>query len=122
MSEYMAEIKGYLPRSPNAQPRKHWGRKMDERMFWEAAIARSLWGEYDPLAEGKRWLEVELRKPGAIKLRDTDNLYASIKHLQDALVNLQLLVDDTPEYCNLRGVTETNGHKHYSTIIRFGDE
>jgi hypothetical protein len=118
---YEVSINGYIPRSPNAQQRKHWGRKMDERNFWEAVIARHLWGIQDPTATGRRWVEIELWKPGKIKLRDEDNLVASVKHVLDALVNLHLLVDDNPEDMELRGIYESNGHPRYATHIRFGD-
>ena len=120
---YEITVKGYIPRSPNATGRKHWGRTMDERIFWEAAIARSHWMSCESIdtATGKRWIEIEIQKPGKIKLRDEDNLKASVKHVLDAMVNLGLLVDDSPEWLETRGIRESNGHKSYATIIRFGD-
>lgn len=122
MAEYEITVYGYLPRSPNARGRKHWGRTMDERCFWEAVFGRHAWDTMMTRATGKRWVEYEFWKPGAIKLRDEDNLVASIKHCQDALVNLGLLIDDSPEYLTLRGVHESNGHKGYATHVRLGDE
>jgi hypothetical protein len=72
-------------------------------------------------ATGKRWVEWEFWKPGKIKIRDEDNLVASIKVAQDALVNLGLLIDDDPEHMELRGVYESNGHDQYVTHVRIGD-
>ena len=119
--EHEIQVIGYIPRSPNAGARKHWGRKMEERIFWEAAFARSCWVTEVTKATGPRWMEIELWKPGKIKLRDEDNKYASIKHCLDAMVNLGLIVDDNKEQLDLRGVYESNGHKYYATIVRFGD-
>lgn len=114
-------IQGYVPRSPNAQTKSHWGRKMDERMWWEGAIARSLRMQgLDPRPRVKMWIEIDIEKPGKIKLRDEDNLNASIKHVLDAMVNLDLLVDDSPEWLETRRLHESNGHRCYGTRIRIG--
>ena len=113
------EVNGYIPRSPNAGARKHWGRKMEERLFWEGCIARYVvmhnkaWMK----KKGKPKVSYEIQKPGAVRLRDEDNLAASVKHCQDALVNLGLIEDDDPEHIEWGGVTESNGHKAYKTII-----
>jgi hypothetical protein len=114
-------VYGYLPRSPNASGRQHWGRKLHERCFWESVFGRHAWDTGMTRATGKRWVEWEFWKPGKVGLRDEDNLIASIKVAQDALVNLGLLVDDSPEWMELRGVTESNGHQQYVTHVRIGE-
>jgi hypothetical protein len=113
------EVNGYIPRSPNAGARKHWGRKMEERLFWEGCIAREIViGRHEVWhTDNKPKVSYEIQKPGAVRLRDEDNLAASVKHCQDALVNLGLIKDDDPEHIKWGGVTESNGHKAYKTII-----
>ncbi len=115
-------VYGYLPRTPNSRARQHWSRTTDERNFWEAMVGMNAYLLSIPPATTKRWVEYEIHKPGKIKLRDEDNLNASIKHLQDALVNMKLLVDDSPEWLDYRGVKEYNGKKGYATIVRIGYE
>lgn len=116
---YEFTIEGYIPRSPNAGARKHWGRKMEERMFWEGAISRQgiMHGLY-PVDRGKPFVSYEIHKPGKVKLRDEDNLVASIKHCQDALTNLGYIEDDSNEHIVFGGVAEYNGKDKYRTIIR----
>lgn len=120
-NSYSFTVHGYIPRSPNASARKHWGRKMDERNFWEAVIALSLWSTVDGtfFSRVKKSVDIKICKPGIVKLRDKDNLWASVKHVVDAMVNLELLVDDEPKWCDLN-VTEENGHKGYACEITIG--
>lgn len=120
MKVYEFKIHGYIPRTPNARAKKHWGRTLDERNFWEAMVGMNAYLQLIPPATTKRWVEYEIHKPGLIKLRDKDNLHASIKHLQDALVNMKLLVDDSPKWLDYRGVKEVNGMKGYATVVRLG--
>lgn len=120
MSKWDIVVHGYIPRSPNASPRQHWGRRFDERNFWESVVGSAAHLQEIPKATGRRSVTYEICKPGKIKLRDKDNLHASIKHLQDALVNMKLLVDDSPEWIECE-VHETNGNKQYSTRITLRD-
>jgi hypothetical protein len=114
------KVYGYLPRSPNARVRQHFGRKLDERNFWEAVIGSAAYRQEIPKATQKMWCSVDLYKPGLVKLRDKDNLYASVKHLLDAMTLLKLIVDDAPEWLDLRYVKDHNGNKGYATEISLG--
>lgn len=118
--EYNIYIKGYIPKSPNSTGRKHWGRTMDERLFWEAAIGTLAYQNDIPKAESKRDIIIHIMKPGKIKLRDEDNKNASVKHCLDAMTRIKLILDDDQESINLE-VEETNGHKTYGTSITIRD-
>lgn len=111
----------YLPRSPNASARKHWGHKVEERKFWEMALGHQAWLAGVAPASGKRSVRYELERKGGVKLRDKDNLNASVKHCQDALVNLGLLIDDDDQWLEWLGVGETNGLKQTRTLIILED-
>jgi hypothetical protein len=116
-------VYGYIPRSPNSRVRKHWGRTLDERSFWEAVLGSAAYVQDIPKADGdSRRIEYEIHKPGQVRLRDHDNLVASVKHAQDAMVNVGLLHDDSPAHLDFGGVSEYNGHKGYKTIIRIWEQ
>ena len=120
MSNYILAIPDYIPRSPNASARKHYGRTMDESRFWNAVIGQKAYENQVPRAGiitgFHAFVTITIQKPGKVRLRDKDNLYASVKHLLDALTRLRIIEDDNPRHCTLH-VVEENGHKKYATII-----
>ena len=122
--KYEFTIHGYIPRAPNARARMHWSRRMDERNFWEACCALAAYTDDIPKATDNdlvRKVSYTIHKPGKVRLRDEDNLVASVKHLQDALVNIGLLVDDDKRWLEWGGVTERNGMKRYATVVTLED-
>lgn len=51
------------------------------------------------------------------KLQDKDNLYASMKPLMDALVDLELIKDDSPQWCQLVVRQRSDYERAYKVII-----
>jgi hypothetical protein len=51
------------------------------------------------------------------KLQDKDNFYASLKPLMDALVDLDCIKDDSPEWCQLIAEQRSDYGKAYKVII-----
>lgn len=51
------------------------------------------------------------------KLQDKDNLYASLKPLMDALVDLECIKDDSPQWCKLVADQRSDYKQAYKVII-----
>lgn len=91
-------LPGYLPATPNTLRGKHWAivRRERQRAAWHLAAALLCAGmptKSQPVT-GSRWqLHLVRQGPGTL---DRDNLSASYKQLQDAIVSAGLIHDDSP--------------------------
>lgn len=91
-------LPGYLPATPNTLRGKHWSVVRKEKTRATLALSRALLVvcaiNPPPAPKGSRWqLHVVRRGPGSL---DRDNLAASYKQLQDAIVGAGLIPGDTP--------------------------
>lgn len=91
-----------IPVGPNGRfglMRMHWTkrRKYAEKWEWQVRKAMGYPGILEAPPDKARVTITQHRK----RVMDTDNLYASCKVLLDALVNWQLLYDDSPGHCEL---------------------
>lgn len=84
--------------SQNVLDRMTWHTRRREKAVWKVLI-RACPNFLDvPAARGRRRLTIERHAKGTL---DTQNLIGGAKGIIDDLVQLRLLVDDTPTLCEL---------------------
>ncbi len=93
--------------NPNFSRYKHWGHRAEARRVWRAAVYYSVFdaktkaersGTQFPFEKAKlRWTFIF----GVKRKRDADNLIASCKVSQDALVDAGILLSDDTEHLQI---------------------
>lgn len=106
-----------IPAGPNGRGglfRQHYQARRRDRIMWEQEIlaARRADGRY--VEKATTFRDVTIHQIRKRKL-DPDNLYASCKHVLDALVTGGLIVDDSPGWIALR-VTQETGREQRTEI------
>ncbi|NDQ57358.1 MAG: hypothetical protein GZ088_09835 [Acidipila sp.] len=91
--------------SYNASQGQHWSHKSkstQQKKIW-ATLLRSSEGLDIPVSQGnhRRMLKVTRVTTGKMHLFEKVNLYAAVKPVEDALVDLGWLTDDSLKYCEL---------------------
>lgn len=85
--------------SQNVRDKWHWAKRSAERIEWEKEIWAALNGQVKKhKAKGKRRLKITSIRP---RMLDFLNLCGGSKGLVDAIVNLGLLIDDSPNYVDV---------------------
>ena len=86
--------------SNNKLLRTHWAVRRKLKVYYmDEIVTAMIDGGFTDYAEGKRTCEVTSHRK---RLLDPDNLTGGIKMLLDALVELKLLKDDSPKWCDLK--------------------
>ena len=87
------------PNGPRGLLRMHWARRRRYNESWSWQIRKALGypGILEAAPDKACVTVVQYRR----RLMDEDNLYASCKPILDALVDWQLLYDDSPGHCEL---------------------
>lgn len=117
MSTHAFTIPGYLPPTLNVLIRSHWsararkGRECKHLVLAYSGIART------PQATGKRRVSLAFVSRRGERAADHD---ARLKLLLDALVFAGLLVDDSPQWCEL-GRIESRAGAARETIVTLED-
>ena len=98
------KLKVDLPLVPtfNQMLRMHWGKrsriKRDIGWTIKAAPGRQSWQQENPYPLR---CQVDIIRKTTGRAPDPDNLVASAKLILDALVDLQIILDDTPDHLEL---------------------
>lgn len=93
MYRLFLELPG-LPKTTNSNGRTHWAHQYKEAKKWrsEVAMQASLYRPLKPLTKAKAFFtRYSSSSP------DFDGLVSSFKHLQDGLIDAQIIVNDTME-------------------------
>lgn len=100
------EIPGRRPRRPGEV---HWSALQREKKKWTEYIGWLAARDKIPkaIAGERRRVDITFYRPGPVS--DKDNAHAACKIPLDALVRRQLLVDDSPAYCDLHVETVSAG-------------
>lgn len=96
----MALIRVPLPKKISLnqhQGRAHWTKRQEEKDMFLWAVKGSNWREQKPIPKDAQ-VHVHVAYYLKGKLLDWDNCTAMTKHIQDALVKLGILHDDSPKY------------------------
>jgi len=96
--------------NPNFSRYKHWGHRAEARRVWRATVYYSVFdaknraersGTKFPFKKASlHWTFIYAAK----RERDADNLIASCKVAQDALVDAGILLSDDAEHLQIKGV------------------
>lgn len=102
--------------SQNVWDRWHWRDKWASKAKWKMLIRAAAGFIYIPKATVKRSLTVHRCSPGTL---DESNLIGGLKGVIDALVQLGVLVDDRPEFLDLKSPIQTKpkGREKPHTIL-----
>jgi len=89
-----------IPRSPNGPRglfRMHWAARNRYFQRWHTLVRSAHDNGHKPCKVKMRVSISQMRK----RKLDTDNLYASVKPILDALKYWKLIKDDAPDWCEL---------------------
>ena len=102
--------------SQNVWDRWHWRKKWESKAQWKLLIRGAAGFIYIPKATGKRSLLVHRHGKQTL---DPSNLIGGLKGVIDDLVQLGLLVDDKPEFLEIKEPLQArlNGREKPHTIL-----
>lgn len=107
-----------LPMSFNEWGHAHWAKRQRERKQLETAIHYLGIEQHVPLATGKRYVQVTIHKTSRSRVLDDEpNLDARAKGLLDAMVNVGMLLGDSPEWLVWGGVVEGPKRSQKETVV-----
>jgi hypothetical protein len=90
-----------LPKTHNDRLRSHWRAQRRETKDWALMVRAACGLPQCGQVQGKCKVTITLYRK---RLQDPDNAVASVKPVVDALVRNGWLVDDSPEYLDLKVV------------------
>ena len=86
------------PNGPNGLLRMHWARRRRYADGWYWLVFRAMGGDAHCCGELRATVRIhQVRR----RLLDTDNLYASVKPVLDAMRKTGLIFDDSAKWCDL---------------------
>lgn len=109
-----------LPKTTNANSHTHWSHQYKESKKWRSMVALQA-SMYRPLKPLTKASAIFTRYSSASP--DFDGLVSSFKHLQDGLVDAQIIIDDTMKVLDSTYKwTKIKPKQGYVTIEIFSDE
>lgn len=115
MSTHVLTIDDWRPVGLNLLLRSHWGKRARLKRLDRETVAVYALNARVPRATGRRRVSVAVTT--AATPPDADNL---LKSLLDALTACGLIVDDSPEWCELGAVAVARG-KADRTVVTLED-
>ncbi len=114
MAIYRLFVPNWRPASLNQMIGHHWAVKAKAKRIDREMVAGYALLHRVPTATGKRLVSLEIVLKGRQKPTDDDNAFKSVL---DALVQCQLLKDDSQAWCKLGNVVYTRHGEPGTTII-----
>ena len=77
------------------------GPYVTERSWWHKQFATAVMAGLVTIAKGPKYVRITRYSDARGKVLDVGNMVGGCKALVDAMVNVGILVDDSPEFCSI---------------------